>query len=504
MKKTISIKASGKSMFPLISSGDILFVDVSFPFSKLRKGNIILYRNYAGNFLSHRIVFLKEKNSFRNLKVKGDFNRDDDADYVFESDYIGVVVGVQNEEVKLKPAVFNSMLISEFFLIYSYLMKNSLTRWILFNLVHNYFFYELVILWIISVDNVIQVSMSPNNFLVYLLKNKKVNCKWDFKQFPISEKALFLVAESNKAITYLDHILGCKNCLRHFTSEFVQKLKEHFKKSILISWQKEKIGQDVLSISQAIGTKAVSLKEYAGSVKLRKNVTYDIDLLVRRKDFKKLLTALFVFGYRTKNLPPQEVQLLHKKHKIVLDLHHNSSIPRGLIFSKLLTQKISTELIRNSKNGMITLEFLILSAVIRLWTNDFIHGLRKIYEISMILSGDKDLDWVKLESISKEYGFWNEVVLIMYIGKNIFDIKINKDYLDLFGVKKKVQLVAKHFSIDRVSTFRGDDDWWDENSYVTRKFLVELHIVRLAFNLPIYKMFLKPRLLFFIFRCIVI
>lgn len=502
MKQYIQITSSGKSMFPLISSGDRLTVQLDYPFSQVQSGDIVLYRNYTGNLLSHRVTKVVNGDSGRLLKVKGDFNLTEDGDLVNGSSYIGIVTVIKNGAYVLDLEVFISKLIIPFFQIYSFLMSLTIPRKYIFKLVHNYFFYEVVILKILAQKRNRKGIDLSYDFLLSISKEKGKKCKWDFQQNVVLEDRLFKIAENNKSITYFNHILNCINCRSYFSDQFLLRIENLFKKNIFLDWQKDKLKNDLHLIAKKLGVRFVLLKKYQGDIKLKQNTTYDIDILVGKRYLKRYLIALYILGYRTKDCPPQEVQLIHDKHNLVIDLHYYSSIPRNLIFTRKETMRLTKDILSHSKDGIIEIEYYILSSVVRLWANDLFHGLRKIFELSKIISEDSNINWQKLQRISSHYGFWDEVQLLMFVGNNIFNLQLNENYISSFGVNKRAKLLSKHFDLKRIATYQGEGNWWDENSYFARKFLVELHVMRLALKLPLHRMIFKPRVVLLLLSCI--
>lgn len=87
------------SMEPALDERYLLLVQ-KIPWSKLQKGDIIIFRGHGffeGSLICHRIWSKSSGGSA--LVTKGDANHDFDRDLVVESEYIGMVVGSVRKDI---------------------------------------------------------------------------------------------------------------------------------------------------------------------------------------------------------------------------------------------------------------------------------------------------------------------------------------------------------------------------------------------------------------------
>lgn len=64
----------GRSMFPLLREGDIIFILRCSP-EEIRTGDVVIYRSrYGGRLIIHRVIDIKYKDGVRYFVTKGDNN----------------------------------------------------------------------------------------------------------------------------------------------------------------------------------------------------------------------------------------------------------------------------------------------------------------------------------------------------------------------------------------------------------------------------------------------
>lgn len=67
----LRLRVRGRSMFPVINSGDIIKVD-PVPLPQIRKGDVILFVNRSGNLRAHRVVGRTASENGQAWLTKGD------------------------------------------------------------------------------------------------------------------------------------------------------------------------------------------------------------------------------------------------------------------------------------------------------------------------------------------------------------------------------------------------------------------------------------------------
>lgn len=90
-------RSLGRSMQPLLYSGDLLFIEHQ-DFHHLKAGNIIFFRDKNGSYVIHRLV--RKSKSSENLITKGDNSRKFD-DPLTSEQIIGKVIEIRRHNKKL-------------------------------------------------------------------------------------------------------------------------------------------------------------------------------------------------------------------------------------------------------------------------------------------------------------------------------------------------------------------------------------------------------------------
>jgi signal peptidase I len=88
------LRSVGTSMLPAIKDGETIVAIMGYPFSRLKAGNVVIYRSKLFNeTIEHRLV----DNRGGGWVVKGDNNPNYDPEWVTLENYKGMVMLTQDE-----------------------------------------------------------------------------------------------------------------------------------------------------------------------------------------------------------------------------------------------------------------------------------------------------------------------------------------------------------------------------------------------------------------------
>lgn len=97
---SVRFKARGGSMRPFIRDGDFLVIE-PVNASKLRKGDIVLYRKKSGQAVVHRLIKISFREGKKYFAAEGDFESTG-GDFISRQNILGRVVIIENERISFK------------------------------------------------------------------------------------------------------------------------------------------------------------------------------------------------------------------------------------------------------------------------------------------------------------------------------------------------------------------------------------------------------------------
>ncbi len=511
----IKIKSSGKSMFPLIFSGDTIEVDTYFNFTNITVGDIVVF-SLAGKLVAHRVVKKMISKSTFCFKTKGDYNSFVDYDLLTINNYIGKAIQVVNIQNNYKLQSQRFRLFNFLFLFYSRIMMFKLCHAILNKVLHNFSFYLFFSLFFgrnRKVDKGKYNSQYIHHLLILQSTDKiDAECSWDFSLYDIDTDQIPVDILFNKTTFLSNHILTCSNCKKNYSQAQITILYSLAKKLIVGQFFMEKSIADVQALFRSYKNDFIFLKLFKPKVAAQKisadvfNSVFnssgnDLDILVKKDKLMRLVFILLFKKYKIEYVfNSLELLLRNETIPVDLDIHFYSLLPRENIFNKEKVKLLTEDLFINQKDNMIPFEYIFFTKVARYWTNDLHRVLKGIYEIAVLSHLATENDWKKIKFLSTKYDFTNELLLTLFVSQNLFNFAIvpTKIFQVSFFQYVKIKAAAKKFDLQMITNLSDIKMWWDENNLSTMSFLLDLHLARIFINKSLLYSLTKPRILLFL------
>lgn len=263
------------------------------------------------------------------------------------------------------------------------------------------------------------------------------------------------------SLTY--HLLECKRCRKNFTQDQLEAIrKKRAQKAVVESI----FNSEVNDINKCFKQNKIRgylykdtgwLETYTGTPLFQ--TSYDVDILVSFKDFKRTSEALQKNGWSLKKIVEefsrlfdyhwqQHVFLRSGKEFIEVDLQWGVGQAKGGIFSHFKTgnmiKLVSSTLGRSKKFGLLLppKHTQLIYAIIHFFYHDKCFGSRHLLEIKEIAMSLNTKEWGKCIALAQRHHLEKVFWLVLFMTEKIFSIKIVPDRLTS-KLSLKEQMISK-------------------------------------------------------------
>jgi len=284
--------------------------------------------------------------------------------------------------------------------------------------------------------------------LFYYIKNPSSHLPkgTDLTSFP-SANLFYQYALKNKMIPFIGHLANCQYCQKKIHPKINKKIKLTFKTflalSLLQEQEKEKLGKILTKkkISVVLFKNFDKLKNfYPDSFCLQS----DIDLFVNSKYKKKLDQLLIDQGYQKKQKKKdkdfeygQKETHYSKISKLgvsfTAEVHYDILVSPKFHPSREAIVGFSNQALERAKKQAndfldFSAEDKLLYLILHFYLNDFLQGLRNLYDIARFVElKKKSLNFNKLYKIAKRYQSYSIVIFVLGLVKRFFLPKLTID-----------------------------------------------------------------------------
>lgn len=359
--------------------------------------------------------------------------------------------------------------------------------------------------------------------LAFLIKTEKNQCPPD-KYFPLNEKELLFLAQKNKAVPFLFHLIDCPVCKQKINKEFVKKISKFQKASLVLPllYQEEK--KIIGKFCQKEKIKAILIKDFSFYPQMKHHQDFlmglDLDFLIDIKNSAKIESFLKKRGYklelhlklRNKNgqIIYQEKTFIHPQKKVNLDFHYQIAIPQENEFHFLTTEIIKTateKIIQNSnykkKIGLYVpnQEYFLTSLLIHYLGSDLLKGLRNLFDIIKFVNlYDEQINWKKVLKLCQQFQIKNSALFVLFLGSQNFNLPMPKNLQKTTKIPLKVRFFAPYWSVEKIANFPPIKKW-NKRSKEAKEIFYENFFLRLflADTIPFSRL-IRPRIIFFFLK----
>lgn len=305
------------------------------------------------------------------------------------------------------------------------------------------------------------------SFLESLIKGeeRKLNASSNDKEF---WEQLRYFANLNKLTTFLPKTIAYpQQVLSNYHVFFdlrYKKTYENFSKLLL----KNKIGFVLLKdLSYFDSSKFI----FSGT---------DLDVLISPRDIKKVVQLLVESKYLYKNRPPHQITFIDPISNIDIDVHFLVSQPRYHEFTKTQVRNLTRGAFKaHTSEHLLTLEYQLLTMIVRYWTNDFLRGIKSVFEIYTFANYYRDrINWKLFFTIGTRQVDRNALLFVL-----LLSVRVCSDDKDIYSelVEKRLVIAVEYWYKKRKYFLQeSTKNWWDSSEERTKKLILENHLLLLV------------------------
>lgn len=324
--------------------------------------------------------------------------------------------------------------------------------------------------------------IASTSILIKLTMLQKDECPKTYLISNIEEKELYSVALKNKMVGILFHFLECDYCKHYLSKDFLSKIINYKKERMVIKYLLEKEKHKIHRVLLAENINYIFIKDLSFLTKIKPFSNFnlwgsDLDILVSTTNINKATATLLKNGYGIRNYPPHEVTLYNLSTNFNIDLHFLPSIPRDYFISidrlKEFSELALVKSIVVDAYHYPSLEYQLCMLIISFWSNEFLRGLRSLYQIYILSKYyNREIDWELFFTISEYLHSKNISLVIILLSWKIFNyhtyLSLNKKYLP-----KRVKFVVSSLDHIQIGNFSLPKNWWDNQDPINRTLLQE-------------------------------
>lgn len=330
----------------------------------------------------------------------------------------------------------------------------------------------------------------------------------------IDETYLYTIASRNKLSHLLFHCLRCSTCSRCMSVRMQKQLSRLRMNTVakLLLYEKEREAFRSFLCRKHIH--AVEFKCFRNDNLTNENALFfhrsaDLDVLVSKKDFRRIASEYLRMGYTKKTKGRyKEIQLVHPVSKFEIDLHFLLAYPHygGLNSTEYTVIKKFTNALleRGDKihDGFISIsrEHYILSLCIRYWYNDMLCGLYSLYELMQFCYTQRtNIRWEQVFHLADMYSMRNEMLYILKLGNRIFGAPLPREVID--RITYRIRVFSCSITIWDIVIFPPISKWYHKRFRdISHKKYTKFFILKILINqrTPLLRC-MRPRILAFVF-----
>ncbi len=289
------------------------------------------------------------------------------------------------------------------------------------------------------------------------------------KKLPI--RRIATLARYNKLTIALTHITMCNHCktlVSHKEYREIQNIIKEKPTHLLLITQEKRVFE---TLAKKLHIPYVYIKDRTNlqdTFAARHHmVGTDLDILVSPADIPTLSSWYKNHGYNVVHYPNKEINCINKKTQISVDIHETiaySHSQEPLMNDVLAIDEVTTMCL-SSKTPYLSVDMLLLTAIVRFWSNDLARGLRHIIDILELSYLYEDtLSWETLIPTLQRLGYYTRYLYLLLLGKTLFGIDKFPTFLTHAYIPKRIRLAANLTSITDCM-YTNDFTKWHTKKY---------------------------------------
>lgn len=329
------------------------------------------------------------------------------------------------------------------------------------------------------------------------------------KTIPIS--LMRQLARYNKVSFAMIHFLTCRHCksiLSETEERIIQKMFQQNKlQHILLFTHEMRLFQKTL---KTFGIKYVFFKNMRSASDIpsyRRGASgSDIDILVHKSDAEVLLRIYRQRKYTLILYEPKEFNAINPRTHVSIDIHKTIAYPHygDPLASDRGGIRQLNRLCLASETTYLSVELLLISKVVRFWSNDLVRELRQIQDVMEIsLRYEKTMSWFYVRKTLTELGYYSRYVTMLLLAKKIFGYTKMPHLIQRKDIPLRLVFLVWLLAVDDVS-YLEDFFFW-RNRFSDRASRYYIQYLFMTFfsdtRYPIARVF-RPRLLMACFRLV--
>lgn len=308
--------------------------------------------------------------------------------------------------------------------------------------------------------------------LLYALETNVCPFQTRTKKFPI--KLIRDVARYNKLTISLTHIATCAHCQSLVSQQGykdIQSIQKNAPAKHLLLIHERHVFERVAKRLHIPYVYVKDRHEAPQTFSIRHGIVgTDIDVLVDPSSIAKVTVWYKNNGYNVIDYKDKEINVINKKTHIALDIHKTIAYPHSGEMFQQDREAVSdvTAMCMRSKNPYLSLDMLLLTSIIRFFTNDIARGLKSILDILELsyIYEDK-ISWETLIPMLQRLGYYTRYLYILRLGKRLFHIPRMPWFLTSAYIPKRVACAVATTSLTDC-VYMDDFCKWNTKAYQQR------------------------------------
>ena len=297
-----------------------------------------------------------------------------------------------------------------------------------------------------------------------------------YRRLPIDR--MVDLARYNKVGYALYHVLSCPLCRRKITARQRSLLRGHLvadapKRALFRALELQQL-QHLLRLHKI---RAVFFKDFRAALHLRnyqeRPQGSDIDMLVWARDADRLAVEYRKRGYRVVHYPPKEYNAVSPRTQLAIDIqktiayrHYGDAFPLDQPGIDKLTA-----LCLSGGKPYLSLELLLITQVVRFWSNNFARGLRQLQDIAELsLRLEHEISWRYVQKTLDQLGYYSRYVVILLVAQKIFGYTDIPAAVRGQGVPLRLRLAAWFMDETDVSYLENFTLWHNRYSQRAKRY----------------------------------
>jgi len=296
-------------------------------------------------------------------------------------------------------------------------------------------------------------------------------CPFQTQRNKLPIRPLAILARYNKLTIALSHITTCTHCQTLISPKEYKKIQNITSQKpthLLLLAQEKRVFEKV---AKKLHIRYVYIKDKTNlqeTFATRHHIGgTDLDVLVTPSAIPKLISWYKHNGYRVVSYPNKEINCINKKTQISVDIHETIAYPHSQnpLKKDVLAIDEVTAMCLSSKTPYLSVDMLLLTAIVRFWSNDLARGVRHIIDIlELSYLYENTISWETLIPTLQRLGYYTRFLYLMLLGKTLFGIPRTIQFLTHASIPKRIRLAASLADINDI-LYTNDFTKWHTKKY---------------------------------------